>query len=284
MKKTIVITGATNGIGKEAALALARKGHHLVLAARDQARAERVRDELKAAAPGAEVELVLGDLSRPSEAARMAAELRHRLGRLDVLINNAGAYFAKRETTPDGYEKSFALNHLGYFVLTSSLLELLERSAPARIVSVSSDAHRAGKIDFEDLQFARRKWVGGWSAYSQSKLANILMTRELARRLVGKNVTANAVHPGFVASGFGHNNSGAWNWFLKGLQVVARTPEKGAETIVHLATSPDVEGVTGKYFHDLKERHPAPQALDDDSAKRLWEISEGLIRSAHRAA
>jgi NAD(P)-dependent dehydrogenase (short-subunit alcohol dehydrogenase family) len=218
-----------------------------------------------------------------SEVRRIAREFRSTHDRLHVLLNNAGALFATREVTAEGLERTLALNHLAYFVLTEELLPLLGSSAPARIVNVSSDAHRGLRLDLGDLGSARGRYRP-FVAYGRSKLMNILFTRELARRLEGTGVTVNAMHPGFVRSGFGQNNEGFLQKFIKLGQAFARTPERGARTLVYLATSPAVEGVSGKYFHDERESRTSAAAQDMEVARRLWDASVGLAGPAAAAA
>lgn len=281
--RVCLLTGATLGIGRAAAEALASRDLELILVARDRTRLEALAGELRGRAPGAKVGVLAGDLSRVSEVRRIAAEFRATHHRLDLLLNNAGALFARREVTPEGRERTFALNHLAYFVLTQELLPLLKSSAPSRIVNVSSGAHRGVRIDFDDLDYARGRYRP-FVAYGRTKLMNLLFTRDLARRLAGTGVTVNAMHPGFVRTGFGQNNAGMLGTLVKWGQAFARTPEKGAETLVYLATSPEVEGVTGKYFHDRRESQSSQAAQDMETARRLWETSVQLVGPAAAAA
>lgn len=269
--KVIVITGATSGIGEVAAHELARQGARLVVVARDAARATRLLSALKRAGPDQAHRAVLGDLAVLADMKRIGAEIAASEPRIDVLINNAGALFDKRMETVDGLERTFALNHMSYFVLTDALLPALKATPGARIVSTSSSAHAAGRVDFNDLQGARS--VASFSAYGNSKLCNILFTRELARRLAGSGVTANCHHPGFVATRFGQ--SGGWlaRGALKLLSPGALSPKQGAETLLYLATSPDVARTSGLYFVRGKEAATAPAAQDDVAAARLWEES-----------
>lgn len=273
--KTCLITGATRGIGRVAAVELARQGADVVLVGRDPARAEAAAAEARAVASGGQVSTLVADLSLMSEVRRLAAAFKASHGRLDVLVNNAGAIFERREVTPEGFEKTFALNHLAYFLLTRELGELLVASAPARIVNVASRAHRAGRLDFADLQ--RTRGYTAWKAYAGSKLANILFTRELARRLAGTGVTANALHPGLVATNFGHDRFGLISLVLRFARPMMIGEAEGAATTLHLATSPAVADVTGAYFADCAATRLEPQALDDGAARRLWDETERLL-------
>jgi NAD(P)-dependent dehydrogenase (short-subunit alcohol dehydrogenase family) len=276
--KIILITGATNGIGKVTALELAKMGASVVIVGRSRSRTEAAANEIKAASKNNLVDILIGDLSSIAEVRRVADEFKRKYQHLDVLINNAGAVFNTRQETVDGYEMTFGLNHLSYFLLTSLLLDVLKASAPSRIVNVASDAHRGSSIDFNDLQNEKSYGMGGFGAYSRSKLANVLFTYELARRLAGTGVTANVLHPGFVATGFGHNSSKMMSLAMSMIQrLFALTPEQGAETMIYVATSPEVEGVTGKYFDKNKAVQSSPQSYDEAGARRLWEISESLV-------
>jgi NAD(P)-dependent dehydrogenase (short-subunit alcohol dehydrogenase family) len=270
--KTCVITGATDGIGLEAGTRLGAQGARLVLVGRNRAKGEAALAHLRARVPGVVAEMLYADLSEQGEIRRLGSALLDAAPRIDVLINNAGAFFAKREITVDGVERTFALNHLGYFLLTELLRERLAASAPARIVNVASGAHRTAKLDFDDLQTA--KAYSGWKAYQRSKLCNILFTRELARRLGDSGVTANSLHPGFVATSFGDNNRGLTRFILSlGKRFTAIPVERGAETPVYLASSPDVAGVSGHYFGECREQTPSAAAQDDQAAARLWRES-----------
>lgn len=272
--KVVLITGATNGIGRVAALELAKMGARVVIVGRSREKTEAVRQEILAA--GGNADSLLADLSALDEVRRLAAEFRARYDRLDVLVNNAGAIFARRQATADGYEMTFALNHLNYFLLTHLLLDVLKASAPARIVNVSSDAHRSAQMNFDDLQHENSYGMSGFQAYGRSKLANVLFTYELARRLAGTSVTANALHPGFVATGFGRNMPGLMNRVMGIMHRFAITPEQGAQTLIYLASSPEVEGVTGKYFDKNRPVRSSPASYDETAQKRLWDISERL--------
>jgi NAD(P)-dependent dehydrogenase (short-subunit alcohol dehydrogenase family) len=273
--KTCVITGATGGIGLATAARLAALGARLILVGRNRDKGNAALARLRAEAPGVAVEIHYADLSRPDEIRRLGAAVHDAASRIDVLVNNAGALFAKRAVTPDGLELTFALNHMGYFRLIALLRDRLIASAPARIVNVASEAHSGPPLDFDDLQCSRH--YRGWRAYQRSKLANILFTRELARRLKGTGVTANCLHPGFVATGFGDNNRGVWRLGVAIGKLVAAIPvNRGAETPVYLASSPDLEGISGKYFIQCRERQPDAPADDDAAAARLWKESERL--------
>jgi NAD(P)-dependent dehydrogenase (short-subunit alcohol dehydrogenase family) len=273
--KTVILTGATDGIGLEAAAGLGALGARLLLVGRNRQKGEVVLEALRARVPGIEAQMLYADLSRRDAIKRLASELLAASPRIDVLLNNAGAFFAERVVVEDGIEQTFALNHLGYFRLTALLRERLIASAPSRIVNVASEAHRNAVLDFDDLQTARG--YNGWKAYQRSKLANILFTRELARRLAGTGVTANCLHPGFVKTSFGDNNRGFWGLGIRlGKLLTAISVSRGAETPVYLASAPEVEGVTGRYFDKCREREPSAASRNDADAGRLWEISESL--------
>jgi NAD(P)-dependent dehydrogenase (short-subunit alcohol dehydrogenase family) len=277
--RVCLVTGASNGIGKAGALELAGMGASLVMLCRDRDRGEAAMAEISERSGNSDIELLVADLSSQRQIRAAAASFVESGRPLHVLLNNAGAIYAERTLTEDGIERTFAVNHLGYFLLTRLLLDRLGASAPARIVNVSSELHRRGygdgRIAFEDLNGERL--YGGWRAYGQSKLANILFTRELARRLDGTGVTANALHPGVVATGFGRNNRTGWMPYLQALyRPFSRSAGKGADTPVWLATAPQLEAVTGRYFKDRRERRPATQALHDGEAARLWEVSETM--------
>jgi NAD(P)-dependent dehydrogenase (short-subunit alcohol dehydrogenase family) len=272
--KTVVATGATSGIGEVAVLALAEMGARIVFVARDQARAQATIRKLEAKAPGLGHRMHLADLSSMAETRKVGAEIAGSEPRIDVLINNAGALFSDRRVTPEGLELTFALNHMAYFVLTEALQDRLIASAPARIISTSSDAHKGMSLDFSDLQSA--KSYNGLRVYGRSKLANILFTRELARRLAGTGVTANCLHPGVVATRFGESSGGWVGGLLPVLKLFFISPEKGADTIVYLASSPEVDNTTGAYFVKRRITGPSQAAQDDAAAQRLWEASEAL--------
>lgn len=275
--KVFLLSGATEGIGKAAALDFARRGAHLVLIGRNREKSERVVDELRRESGNDRIELLLGDLSRISEVRRVAAEFREKHDRLDVLVNNAGAIFTDRKLSADGIEMTFALNHIAYFVLTLELLDVLKKTPGSRIVSTSSGAHSRGKLDLDDV-VKRDHGYSSFEVYGSSKLANILFTRELARRLEGSGVVANCFHPGFVQTGFGANNSGALAFFIKlGGALFARTPVKGAETLVWLATSDEGGKHNGEYFMDKALGRRTRRARDDAFARDLWALTEKLV-------
>ena len=272
--KTIVATGATSGIGEVAVLALAGLGARIVFVARDEARAQATMRKLDAKAPGLGHRVHLADLSSMAETRKLGAAIAASEPRIDVLINNAGALFSHRRVTSEGLELTFALNHMAYFVLTEALRDTLIASAPARIVSTSSAAHQGASLDFSDLQSA--KGYRGFNVYGRSKLANILFTRELARRLAGTGVTANCLHPGAVATRFGDSSGGMVGLLLPVLRLFFISPDEGADTIVYLASSPEGAEATGAYFVKRKITEPSAAARDDVAAKRLWVESEKL--------
>lgn len=265
-----LITGATDGIGKITAEALAQMGAQVVITGRNPQKAEAVAKELSQAS-GRQVDFLTGDLSSQDEVRGLVDEFKTRYDHLDILVNNAGAVFMKRRASADGLEMTFALNHLGYFLLTLLLLDRLTAGSRARIVNVSSAAHMGGTIHFDDLQGERG--YSGWKAYSQSKLANILFTYELARRLEGSRVTANVLHPGFVATNFGKSNGGLFRPLFGLAQFAAITPVEGAATSIYLASSPEVEGISGKYFDRKQPVKSSPASYDAAAARKLWEIS-----------
>lgn len=274
--KTVVITGATSGIGEIAAIRLAAMGARIVFVARDRARADATLAKLRQANGGADHVAHIADLSGLAQMRSVAEELA-RLPRIDVLINNAGALFGARQESVDGLEMTFAVNHMAYFVLTTLLLPHLQPGA--RIVSTASNAHQGGKLDFNDLQL--KKGYRAWVAYGNSKLCNILFTRELARRTPA-GITANCLHPGFVDTRFGESSSGFLRALLRLVKPVgAISPEDGAKTIIHLASSPDVANITGAYFYKCRPATPSRRAQNDADARKLWAVSEEIAgRSA----
>ena len=267
--KVVVMTGGTSGIGEVAAARLAGLGARLVLVARDRARGEATLARLRARGPGVAHVAHYADLSLIADTKRVAAEIAAAEPRIDVLINNAGAMFGRRQVTVDGLELTFATNHMSYFLLTHGLRERLLASPPARVVNTSSAAHRRAALDFDDLQSARG--YRGFMAYSRSKLCNILYTRELARRSAATGVTANCLHPGFVATRFGDASGGLFSYVVRASkQVFAISSEKGAETLVYLASSPEVATISGGYFYQCQLATPTRAAQDDAAARRLW--------------
>jgi NAD(P)-dependent dehydrogenase (short-subunit alcohol dehydrogenase family) len=274
--KTVVITGGTSGIGEVAAIRLAEKGARIVLIARDRGRTEATLAKLRAANPAALHAAHYADLSVIADMKRVAAEVAGAEPRIDVLINNAGAVFLSRQVSADGLEMTFATNHMAYFVVTNVLLDTLKATPGARVVSTASDAHKSGRLDFDDLQL--EKGYGVARAYGTSKLCNILFTRELAKRLDGTGVTANCLHPGFVGTRFGLNNakSGFMKLVQRTIMLFGLSPEDGAKTIIHLASSPDVATISGQYFYKNKVEEPTAAAQSDDDAKRLWDVSRQL--------
>ena len=267
--KVVVMTGGTSGIGEVAAARLAGLGARLVLVARDRARGEATLARLRARGPGVAHVAHYADLSLIADTKRVAAEIAAAEPRIDVLINNAGAMFGRRLVTADGLELTFATNHMSYFLLTHGLRERLLASAPARVVNTSSAAHRRADLDFDDLQSTRG--YRGFMAYSRSKLCNILYTRELARRSAGTGVTANCLHPGFVATRFGDASGGFFSYVVRASKpVFAISSEKGAETLVYLASSPEVATISGGYFYQCQLATPTRAAQDDAAARRLW--------------
>jgi len=267
--KTVVITGATSGIGEVAAIELAKQGARIVFTARDKGRAQATLEKLRRANPASGHVVHLTDLSLLSEMRHTAAEIKEEPA-IDVLINNAGALFNSRIETSDGLEKTFALNHMSYFVLTKLLLPKLK--AGGRIVNTASDAHHRAKLDFGDLQ--SRHGYSGFAVYSKSKLCNILFTRELARRIAGTGVTANSLHPGFVATRFGDQSGGMLSALVRVAKPIgAISPEEGAKTIIYLASSPDVARTSGEYFTKCAPAVPSSEARNDKDARTLWDIS-----------
>jgi NAD(P)-dependent dehydrogenase (short-subunit alcohol dehydrogenase family) len=273
--RTVLVTGGTSGIGRETAVGLAVMGAHVAITGRDHGRTEGAAQEIGAAG-GGQVDLFGADLSSQSEVRRLADEVHQSLARIDVLVNNAGGYWNTRHVTVDGLERTFAVNHLAPFLLTNLLLDRLKQSAPARVVTVSSHAHADGRIDFDDLQGERA--YSGARAYNQSKLANVLFTYELARRLRGTSVTANALHPGVVNTSFGAEDpSRVQRLFVPFMRPFMKTPAQGAATSVHLASAPDLERVTGRYFVNSKPKRSSQRSYDEAAAARLWQVSADLV-------
>ncbi len=273
-----VVTGATSGIGLHTALGLARLGASVALVARDREKGANTLAAAREASAGGAPSLFLADLASLAQVRRAAAELAAALPRVDILVNNAGALHMTRKVTEDGLEMTFAVNHLAPFLLTSLLLPKLRASAPARVVTVASEAHRSGPLDFDDLQSERG--YAGMKVYGRSKLANILFSNELARRLEGSGVTSNSLHPGVVATGFGKNDRGWMHLLVTLARPFLLSPEKGARTPLHVAASPAVVNVSGRYFKDGREASPAPYALDPAAQRRLWDVSVRLVELA----
>ena len=272
--RVCLVTGATSGIGRATADALASMGANVGVVARNAAKGESITARLRAASANDRIELFVADLSSQGSIWALVEDVQRRYDSLHVLVNCAGDYYAHRHSTVDGLELTFALNHLAYFLLTRLLLDLLIASAPSRIVNVTSGAQSLGRIDFDDLQGERR--YRGQAAYNQSKLANVLFTYELARRLDGTEVTANAVHPGVTRTRFGKADPNVAGRLSRVAQPFMRTPERGASTVVHLASSPDVGGITGRYWANLRPKSSSKRSYDLVTARRLWEISESL--------
>ena len=275
--KICLVTGANAGLGKVTARELAKMGATVVMVARSKERGEAALADVRQASGSSQVHLMLADLSSLASTRKLAEQFKEAYGRLDILVNNAGAIFKERQLSVDGYEMTFALNHLSYFLLTHLLLDLLKASAPARIVNVSSGAHMGGSINFDDLMAAKK--YRSFAAYSQSKLANVLFTYELARRLAGSGVTANALHPGGVATGFG-SGEGVMGWVFKLLRPFLLTAEQGAQTQIYLASSPEVEEITGQYFDKKKAVQSSKESYDTAVAQRLWQVSQQLTSVA----
>lgn len=269
-----LITGANSGIGKATAVGIARLGATVVMVCRDQGRGEAVQQEIRAETGNDDVQLVLADLASQPSIHELSREIHERFQKLNVLVNNAGVLLTQRTTTPDGLETTFALNHLGYFLLTNLLLDLLKAGAPSRIVNVSSRAHVRSHLNFDDLQGEQK--YSGLRAYGRSKLANILFTYALARRLEGGGVTVNAVHPGTVATNFASGSSRLLDIGMKISHLFMISPVKGADTVVYLASSPEVDGITGKYFARRKEVPSSNESYDEGEQERLWQVSEQL--------
>ncbi len=281
--KVCLVTGATSGIGLVTTRELARMGATVVLVGRDEAKTSGVVEQIKQQTGNNAVEGLIADLSSQQQVHQLAEQFKRRHRQLHILVNNAGAVYQERRESVDGLELTFALNHLSYFLLTNLLLDTIKASAPARIVNVASDAHRMASINFDDLQ--AQKSYSGFRVYGRSKLANILFTKELARRLKGTNVTTNAAHPGLVATGFARNNSGLLNllfgWVLRPF---ARTPEQGAETPIYLASASEAQGITGLYFSNKRPVTPTAAAQDMAAAERLWNMSVELTNLSKSVA
>ncbi|MEN9580225.1 MAG: hypothetical protein RJA70_3234 [Pseudomonadota bacterium] len=272
--KRVLVTGATAGIGKETALGLARLGAQVIIVGRNPEKTAGVVEELKQQSGNQQIEFLLADLSSMAEVRKLAADFLAKYSSLNVLVNNAGGMNPKRVTTAEGYELTFAMNHLSYFLLANLLLPALEAGGPSRIVNVASDAHRSGVLDLDDLMST--KSYSTFGSYGASKRANILFTREMARRLEGKPITVNCLHPGFLASNFMDKPGSIWGYLKPVAYLFALDNAAGAKTSIYLASAPQVEGVSGKYFAKCKEKQPTRAAQNDKTAKRLWIESEKL--------
>jgi retinol dehydrogenase-14 len=273
--KTVLVTGGTGGIGKATALGLARMGARLAIIGRDRERTEEAAREIRAVG-GEQVDVFVADLCSQSEVRRLADEVLQRLSGIDVLVNNVGGYWNSRDVTADGLEHTFALNHLAPFLLTNLLLDRLKQSAQARVVMVSSHAQGMGRIDFDDLQGERS--YSGSRAYNQSKLANVLFTYELARRLQATSVTANALHPGVVNTSFGAEDPAAVQRLLiPFMRPFMKSPAQGAATSIHLASAPGLDQVTGRFFANSKPKRSSERSYDEAAASRLWQVSADLV-------
>jgi NAD(P)-dependent dehydrogenase (short-subunit alcohol dehydrogenase family) len=280
--KTVLITGGTGGIGRATAIGLSALGARVGITGRDRARAEAAAAAIIHASGNPAVDVFVADLSSQEVVRRMAAEVLAAYPRLDVLVNNVGGFWAHRHATADGLERTFALNHLAPFLLTSLLLERLVASAPARIVTVSSGAQSLGTIDFDDLM--GEPAYSGQRAYNQSKLANVLFTYELARRIDGSGVTATVLHPGMTSTAFGAEDTArGWGPLIAVMRRFMRTPARGAETSVYLASSPEVEGVSGRYFADRTVKRSHPTSYDTATSARLWQVSTDLVGGTSEA-
>ena len=274
--KTVLVTGGTGGIGKATALGLAALGATVGITGRDRARASAAAGEIATASGNQAIDVFVVDVSAQANVRRLAHDVLDRYSRLDVLVNNVGGFWGTRHVTADGLEHTFAVNYLASFLLTDLLLSRLKTSAPARIVNVSSGAQSMGKLDFEDLQGARR--YSGQKAYNQSKLANVVFTYELARRLAGTRVTANVLHPGVVRTSFATEDASlVWKLLLPLIRPFLKSPKQGAATSIYLASSPQVEGVSGKYFVNRKPRASAKSSYDTAAAARLWQVSTDMV-------
>jgi NAD(P)-dependent dehydrogenase (short-subunit alcohol dehydrogenase family) len=272
--KVVMITGANSGIGKAASLALAKMGATVVMVARNKERGEAARSEIIRKSQNSSVDLLLADLSSLESVRQLATDFKKKYAKLDVLINNAGLFNQRRRVTADGYENTFATNYLASFLLTNLQLDLLKASAPSRIINVSSVGHYNGHINFDDLNL--EKEYGGWKAYGQSKLALVLFTHELAKKLQGTGVTVNAVHPGTVATNIWSRPFGPVGFIMALPKLFMTSPEKGAETIVYLASSSDAKGLNGEYLEKLKVKKSSDESYDEEIAQRLWDVSAKL--------
>jgi NAD(P)-dependent dehydrogenase (short-subunit alcohol dehydrogenase family) len=274
--KTVLVTGANSGIGFETSLALAKEGAKVIMVARDPKLGEEALASVRSKSSNNDAELIICDMSSLANVRSLAKEVNEKCPRLDVLVNNAGKIFGSRMVTADGFEWTFGVNHLAPFLLTNLLLPLLKKSAPSRIVNTASVAHMMGHINFDDIMSEKK--YDEMAAYAQSKLANVLFSLELSKRLANTGVTSNSLHPGVVHTHFAKKGSFLSNFFYSFFGFLMKTPEQGARTTVYLASSPEVQGVTGRYFSDCRRAKPSKEGLDEAVAKKLWELSEKLVK------
>lgn len=272
--KVCLVTGATSGIGEVTARELARMGCRVVITARNEQKADNAVKKLRAETGSYEIDSLVADLSSQSQVRKLADEFKRENDRLDILINNAGAIYLRRSLSPDGIEMTLAVNHLAPFLLANLLLDLLIKTAPSRIINVASNSHEGQEINFSDLE--SRNGYSFMRVYGRSKLANVLFTYELSRRLAGKGVTVNALHPGLVGTNMGANNGWLVKLFLPLFRLVSLSPEEGAATSIYLASSPDVEGISGKYFYQKQAVASSPYSYDEEKARKLWEVSANM--------
>ena len=274
--RTCLITGATDGIGKETAIGMAKNGYNLILIGRNEEKGKKVTEEIKEIAESIDIDFFKANLILMKEVSRVADEVCQKYDQIDVLINNVGAYFAFRDVTEEGFERTFALNHLGYFLMTKKLLPLVEKSDYKRIVNVSSSAHYGVSFEFDNLNGEKK--YRGFRAYQKSKLANVMFTYELAKKVKDLGITANCLHPGFVASKFGNNNNLLWRGILGFAKtLMAINVKKGAKTSIHLACSNDVKDITGKFFSNCEVKKGSGKAKNEEHNKKLWELSEEFV-------
>lgn len=280
--KTVLVTGGTGGIGRATATGLAALGARVGITGRDQARTRAAADEIAAETGNPAVDAFAADLSVQAEVRRLGAEVLAAYPRLDVLVNNAGGFWRSRQVTADGLERTFALNHLAPFLLTDLLLDRLKAGTPSRIVTVSSAVHSMGKLDFDNLQGERG--YSAQQAYGQSKLANIMFTYDLAHRLEGSGVTATTLHPGVVRTALGAEEpTPMWKFMTTAMRPFLRTPEQGADTVIYLASAPELAEVSGRYFIDRKPKNSSKASYDTAAAVRLRQVSAELVGLGHRA-
>lgn len=276
--RTCLITGATDGIGKEAAIELAKKGCNLILIGRNKEKGEKVVEQIRKIADSyVDIDYFTADLMLMKEVSRVADEVSRKYPKIDILLNNVGAYFAFRDVTEEGFERTFALNHLGYFLMTKKLLPLIEKSNYKRIVNVSSSAHYG--IDFEFDNLNGEKKYSGFDIYKKSKLANVMFTYELAKRVKDKGITANCLHPGFVSTNFGKNNNFLWRNVIRvAMWLTAINVKDGAKTSIHLACSDEVKDITGRFFANCQVKKGSSKAKNDEHNRKLWDISEDYVK------